>query len=372
MKQIPVFIAAVLLLGACNSTPMGEEESKRRELQKYKQQANELQKKIETLENELAGVKAEEAVKVTVTELSGQRFEHFVEVTGQVEADLDVNVSPESAGVIEAIRISEGQQVRAGQVLGKLNTDALERSLEELNIQLEMAQTNFKRQENLWNQNIGSEMQYLESRTNMESLAKKVESLKAQIRMSEIKSPVNGVIDILFQKEGEMGSPQIPFAKVLNTDRIRVYADVSETYIGKINQGDTVNITFPALDLRMSVPITRIGSTIDPNNRTFRVRIDIRNQGNRIKPNLMSIVQFRDYEAKDAIVVPTILIKEDFRGKYTYIVENDQGNFFAKKVHVKTGITQNNRTEVTDGLGAGMKIISAGYNQVSDGTQVQL
>ncbi len=371
MKRISIMIAVVLFLGACNSTPMSDEESKRRELQKYKQQENELQEKIEVLENELAGVKEEETVKISVTELNNQRFEHFIEVTGQVEADLDVNVSPESAGIIEEIMISEGQQVSAGQTLGKLNTDALERSLEELKIQLEMARTNFKRQENLWDQNIGSEMQYLEAKTNMESLEKKVESLTAQIRMSEIRSPVTGIVDILFQKEGEMGSPQVPFAKVLNINQIRVYADVSETYLGNIDQGDTVNINFPALNLEMKAPITRIGSTIDPNNRTFRVRIDIRNPGNKIKPNLMSIVQFRDYLAKDAIVVPTILIKEDFTGKYTFIVENEGGSTLAKKVRVETGMTHNNRTEVTEGLNDGMKIISAGYNQVSDGTLVQ-
>lgn len=234
-----------------------------------------------------------------------------------------------------------------------------------------MTSTNFKRQQNLWDQNIGSEMQFLEAKTNMESLEKKVESLTAQIRMSEIRSPVSGVVDILYQKEGEMGSPQIPFAKVLNINKIRIYADVSESYIGSIGRGDTVNISFPALDLEMKSPITRVGSTIDPNNRTFRVRIDIGNPGNRIKPNLMSIVKFRDYVAKDAIIVPTILIKEDFRGKYTFVVDNEGGDTLAKKVQVETGMTHNNRTEVTEGLHDGMKIISAGYNQVSDGTLVQ-
>ncbi len=371
MKRILLLIAAAIVIAACNSTPISDEESKRRELQNYKQQVTELQEKIEVLESELSGVKAEDAVEVSVTELNSRQFEHFIEVTGLVEADLDITVSPESAGVIEEIRISEGQQVSAGQVLGKLNTESLERSLEELKIQYELAQTSFKRQQNLWDQNIGSEMQYLEAKSSMESLEKRIESVRAQIRMSEIKSPVNGVVDILYQKEGEMGSPQIPFAKVLNISKIRVYADVSEAYIGSIERGDTVNISFPALNMEMKAPISRIGSTIDPNNRTFRVRIDINNPGNRIKPNLMSIVQFRNYVANDAIVVPTMLIKEDFQGKYTFIAESGAGNARAKKVRVETGMTQNNRTQVTEGLSDGMKIISEGYNQVSDGTLIQ-
>lgn len=370
MKTLALFISATLLLAACSSTTIDEQTSKRNELQKLKQQRNELNKKISELENDLSENREEEIINVTVTELNNQLFEHFIEVTGLVEADLDVNVSPESAGVIQEISVTEGQQVSAGQVLGKLNTDALERTLDELAIQLELSETNFNRQKNLWDQNIGSEMQFLQAKTNMESLQKRIESLKAQIRMSEIKSPTDGVIDIVFQKEGEMSSPQIPFAKVLNIDKIRIYADVSEAYITRINQGDRVRISFPALSHEVTAPITRIGNTIDPNNRTFRVRIDLQNQGRRIKPNLISIVQIRDYVAKDAIVVPTLLIKEDFRGNYAFIVDNNDSTILARKVHVETGRTQNNRTEITGGLEEGMKIISEGYNQVSDGTPV--
>lgn len=359
-----------MFLAACSNTTISEEESKRKDLQNYKQQLVELERKIESLEKELSGTHKDEAVKISVSELNDQLFEHFIEVTGEVEADLDVNVSPESAGTIQEIMVTEGQQVAAGQVVGKLNTDALERGMDELTIQLELAETNFNRQKNLWDQNIGSEMQFLQAKTNMESLLKRIESLKAQIRMSEIKSPVNGVVDIVFQKKGEMGSPQIPFAKILNIEKIRIYADVSESYITKISQGDLVKIYFPALNFEMNSPITRIGNTVDPNNRTFRVRIDIQNQGRKIKPNLISIVQIRDYISDKAIVVPTILIKEDFRGKYAFVVENKDGIQQAKKVHVETGMTHNNRTEVTAGLQEGMKIISEGYNQISDGTPV--
>jgi membrane fusion protein, multidrug efflux system len=370
MKTIVTIISAVILFTACNSTPISEEESKRKELQKYRQEVRELQTKIEAIENELSGTVRDESVKISVTELTGQRFEHFISVTGSVEADLDINVSPESPGIIKDVLVTEGQQVSKGELLGSLNTDALERSLDELQIQLELAETNFKRQKNLWDQNIGSEMQFLQARTNMESLVKRIEGIKAQIRMSEIKSPVDGVIDIVYQKAGEMGSPQIPFAKVLNIQTVRIYADVSESYITSIKPGDRVKINFPALNLELEAPIRRIGNTIDPNNRTFRVRIDLQNRNRMIKPNLISIVQIRDYLAEDAIVIPTLYIKEDFRGKYTFIVENDRETQRARKVHIETGRTQNNRTEVVKGLTEGMKIISEGYNQVSDGTPV--
>jgi membrane fusion protein, multidrug efflux system len=370
MKKLVLVVAAAVLLAACNNTKLSDEESKRRELQKYKQELNDLETKINTLENELAGTRTEESVRVSVTELDTQRFEHFIEVTGKVEADLDVNVSPESAGIIRDVLVTEGQQVSKGQVLGRLSTDALERTMDEFSVQLQLAETNFNRLKNLWDQNIGSEMQFLQARTEKETLEKRIKSLQAQMAMSEIKSPVDGVVDIVFQKKGEMGSPQVPFAKVLNMSTIRIYADVSESYITRINQNDMVNIRFPALDMEMSAPITRIGNTIDPNNRTFRVRIDIRNQGRMIKPNLISIIQIRDYLAEEAIVVPTLFIKEDFNGKYTYVVENNGGTEIAKKVRVETGRTHNNLTEVVKGLSDGMKIISEGHNQVSDGMPV--
>jgi membrane fusion protein, multidrug efflux system len=370
MKRIATIIAAAVLLASCSSTTISDEESKRQELQKFRQELNELQTKIAVLENELAGTKTEESVKISVAELNNQRFEHFIEVTGKVEADLDINVSPEAAGIIETVFVTEGQQVSKGQVLGRLNTDALERSLDEMKIQLELAETNFQRQKNLWDQNIGSEMQFLQAKTNKESLEKRIDGMNAQIKMSEIKSPLDGVVDIVFQKKGEMGSPQIPFAKVLNIGTVRIYADVSESYLTKVSQGDSVNITFPALNRETNATIRRIGNTIDPNNRTFRIRIDLNNSDRMIKPNLISIIRIRDYVANDAIVVPSLYIKEDFRGKYTFIVENGQETPTARKVYLETGMTNNNRTEVVSGLIAGMQIISEGYSQVADGTPV--
>src|SRR5690554_6824206 len=200
MKTILTAFSLVLLLTACSSTQIEDKERKQIELQDYKQQRSDLDKKIAALEQELASYSIEEeVVKVSVSEISQNQFEHFIEVVGLVEADFDVNVSPESAGAIQKIFVTEGQQVSEGQILAKLNTDALERGLDELTVQLEMAETNFNRQKNLWEQSIGSEMQFLQARTNMESLQKQIESLKAQINMSEIKSPVNGVVDIVFQ-----------------------------------------------------------------------------------------------------------------------------------------------------------------------------
>lgn len=371
MKKILIVLTTAALLAGCAGTPANDEASKMQQLQEYKQQLSELKQKIDQLEKELAATEKNEAVKVTVAELTPQLFEHFIEVNGTVEADQDVNVSPESVGVIENILAKEGQQVTKGQPLAILNTETLQRSMDEMKVQLELATTTYNRQKNLWDQKIGSEMQLLQAKSNMEALQKRVESLQAQKDLSVVKAPVNGVVDIIFQKKGEIGSPQTPFAKVINIDNIKVYADIAETYITKIKQGDRAVVKFPALGKDVPVPVFRIGNVVDPNNRTFRIRLNLNNPDRMIKPNLISIVQLRDYAAENAIVVPTILIKEDFKGNYTFVVDKTDGTPRAKKVYVKPGINNNNMSEIQEGLTAGTLIITEGYTQVVDGSPLQ-
>ena len=369
MKKIIISLFAVALLASCSSTT-DDIEKKREELQKYKQEQHELNQKIEALEKELAASEVAEVINDKVTELEETVFEHFIEVNGSVEADYDVNVSPESIGVIETVFVKEGQKVTKGQVLAKLRTETLQRSIDQMKIQLDLATTNYNRQKNLWDQNIGSEMQYLQAKTNMESLQKQIEGLESQIEMSEVKSPVDGVVDDVYQEKGQIGSPQTPFAKVVNISKIKIYADVSETYLIKIKTGDTVKVYFPAIDKEIETPIRQIGNVIDPNSRTFRIRLDLNNTNNLIKPNIRSIIKIRDYISENTITVPTLYVKEDFNGEYTYIAEENGGNKLAKKIYVSTGVTNNNMTEVVSGLEAGMKIISEGYNQIVNGSVV--
>jgi len=372
MKKILIVLTTAVILSACGSSTVNDEAAKRKQLQQLKQEKYNLEQQIEVIEKELAANKNEEVINIKIAELSKRKFEHFIEVTGNVEAVQDVDVSPESSGVIKEVLVEEGQNVSKGQVLARLNTDLLERSVDELEVQLDLANTSYERQKNLWEQNIGSEMQYLQAKNNKESLEKRLKGLYTQIEMAEVKSPVNGVVDIVYQKKGHIGSPLTPFAKVINIGQIKVYGDISETYITKIHRGDKVKISFPALNYTVDATIDQIGNTIDVNNRTFRVRINLDNSDKLIKPNLVSVIQLRDYVNDEAITVPTLYIKEDFTGHYTYIVENREGKDFAKKVYVTPGVTNNNITEVVEGLSAGMKVVSEGYNQIANGTLVQI
>ena len=371
MKRILMVLTAAIIVVSCTAPTATDENTKREQLQQYKQELHAIQLKIETLESELSSNEKEEVVKVKITELKNEVFEHFIEVTGNVEAEQDVNVNAEIAGVIMEVFVTEGQNVSKGQVLAKLSTEILERSIDELDVQKELADINFQRQKNLWDQNIGSEMQYLQAKNSKESLEKRIASLNSQIEMAKVKSPVSGVVEVVYQKKGDIGSPQVPFAKVINISKMKVYADVSESYLTKIKKGDKVNVFFPALNREMKVPINQIGNSIDPNNRTFRIRINLKNTDKSIKPNLVSIIRLRDYMNEEAIVIPALYIKDDFNGSYTYIVDNSNGKNSAKKIYIKTGVTNNNVTEIAEGLTEGMQIISEGYNQIVDGTVLQ-
>ncbi len=376
MRQITILtlFAAIFmaLLAGCSATPADDNALKVQQLQQYKKKFSDLKHKIEILEKELAVVEKSDAVRVEVTELVPEHFERFIEITGRVEAEEDIQVSPESAGIIEEVLVKEGQRVSKGQTMAILNTEALKRAVDELKIQHELATTTYNRQKNLWDQNIGSEMQLLQARSTMEALQKRIESTEAQINLAVINAPVSGTIESVYQKKGEIGSPQVPFARIINSSSIRVYADVAESYLPKIRQGDKAVVFFPALGRETEAVVYRIGGSIDVNNRTFSIRVNLNNPDGLIKPNLISTIRLRDYSASDAIVVPNILIKEDFRGKYTYVAEVKDGRQIARKVYVTPGINSNNRTEVIEGLTPGMRIISEGYVQVADGTPLQI
>ena len=362
-----IIVAAVYLVSCSPNT----NEAKRKQLQKYKQKVHDLNEQIQTLEAELAGTDTVEVVNVKVSELQPQSFEHFFEVTGKVEAEYNIDVSPETAGIIKEIYVHEGQTVQKGFIMAKLNTEVLERSVEEVQVQLDLATTNYNRLKTLWDQKIGSEMQLLQAKNNMESLQKRLASLNSQIDLADVKSPIDGVVDVVYQEKGDIAGPQVHFAKVVNIGEIKIYADVSESYLTKIKVGDKVKVSFPALDKEIETSVRQIGNTIDPNNRTFRLRLDISNPGKLIKPNLVSIIRIRDYKSDDAIVVPSLLIKQDFKGDYTFIADNTEGKQVAKRVYVTPGVTDNNMTEVIQGLQGGMKIISEGFNQVANGTLIQ-
>ncbi len=360
----------VLVMAACSAKTASNKAEKEEELKTYKKELSDLKKKIAKLEEELVDDSGIGAVGVVITPIEYQLYEHFVDVTGKVEADKNILVSPEAAGKIIAIDVKEGDRVKKGQVLARLNTEMIERSLDEIKINLQLASTTFDRQANLWNQNIGSEMEYLQAKSQKESLEQKLEGLQAQLDMAHLRAPINGVVDDIIQRQGEMAGPQMPFARLVNIDQVYVSADISEMYLQKVKAGDKVQLDFPVLNTTMDAKVYRTSSVIDADSRTFSVRINLNNASGDIKPNMLTVLKLRTFAAENAIVVPSILVKKDFTGEFVFIASEKEGKMVAKKQYITSGIKDNNNTLVTDGLNVADKLITRGYAQVVDGSVI--
>lgn len=367
-------ITLVFVTSGCGAdTPTGDEEMKKEQLSEYKRELNELKKKIADLEAELGKGSPANLVNVETKELKPTLFEQFIEAVGNVSTDQNIIVSPETPGVIQSIKVKEGQKVREGQILAKLNTESIEQNIEEVKVNLELASTLFKRRKNLWEQNIGSEVEFLQAESNMKALQKRLQGLEAQLEMAVIKAPINGVIDHLIQKQGEMAGPSIPFARIVNLEEVYITADVSEDYLNQINAGDSVSIHFPVLDLTKKAEIYRTSAVIDPDTRTFSIRVNLKNRDHALQPNLMGELKMRIARIQDALVIPSLLIKRDFKGEFVFIATNGESDSkLAEKRYISTSIKDNNSTVVTKGLQPGMEIITKGYAQVTDGTPLNI
>jgi membrane fusion protein, multidrug efflux system len=368
-----IFAIIIFFMVACSNQETGE--SIRGQISEHKKEINILNQKIAELEKKLdvldpAG-QSSEKVAVEVAALALQPFNHYIEVGGTAEAVKEAYISPEVGGQIREIYVNEGDYVERGQLLAKLNSEITESNIADLESSLVLATTVYEKQARLWEKGIGSEIQYLNAKNNKESLEQKLVTLKAQQDMAIIKSPVNGVVDKIYRKKGELASPGLQLMLVVNLDEIYINADVSEIYLGQVAEGDQVQVGFPVYpDLKMEVPIFRKGNVINPGNRTFKVQLKLKNPDRLLKPNILAVIHINDFSADSAIIVPSALVRQDITGSYLYTMKQVDNKWVAKKVYVKTGKNYLDKTMIESGLDAGQKIIVQGYNLVSDGTEV--
>jgi RND family efflux transporter MFP subunit len=321
--------------------------------------------------NEVEQNTGKHKVKVNITTLQPQMFEHYFEVNGTVKSDYDVMLSPEMNGQIKKIYVQEGDKVSQGQLLAKLNTSVIENNINEVKTSLALAELVYKKQEKLWvEQHVGSEIQYLEAKTKKESLEQRLKALQSQLQMSELKAPFAGVVDAIFKKEGEVVSPGMPLLELVNLKDLYVDADVSETYLPHIKLHDSVYVKFPALgdEYTVKATIERIGNVINTGNRTFTTKVKLsKNTPQIVKPNLMAYVGIRDYKNDSAMVLPAQIILQDNKGYFVYKLNNN----IAEKAYVQPLYSSNDKTTVSSNdLRFGDKVITDGYNQVSQGVEV--
>jgi len=370
MKKL-IIAGIIPFLFACSAKDVEKDLTKEAQLKQYKSELAILKSKISSLEKDINSTSnGELSIPVVLQELKASNFEQYIQITGNVEADKNITISPEASGNIISIDVQEGQKVNKGDVLGTLNTSQIQRMIDEAETNLRLATTLFKRQERLWKQKIGSEIEYLQAKTNKEALEGNLEALRAQKDMAIIKAPFSGIVDEVYQKKGELASPSIPFLQLVNIDKVYVEGDVSETYLNYIKAGEMAELDFPAIGYHRNASITRTSNIINPGNRSFKVRINLNNQQHRIKPNLISVIKIKDYEIKDAMVVPSIIIKKDFHGSYLYLAKKEGKNMVAKKTYVNIAKTYNNQSLIASGIDFGDKIITEGFSQVINGTLI--
>ncbi len=317
----------------------------------------------------------ESVLKVTVKTLAYEKFEHFFDANGTLEAVEDAFISPETNGQIKKIHVKEGDRVSAGQLLVTLNADIITNSIAEVQSGLDLATTVFEKRKGLWDKQIGSEIQYLQSKTEKESLENRLKTLKAQLRLSQIKAPISGIVDKIAAKEGELAVPGMQLIQLVNLKKMYVNAEVSEAYLSKVKKGDIVQVLFPSYpELVLDAPIYRTGNVVREQNRTFLVKIVLENAEEKLKPNLMAVIKIKDFYTDTAIVVPSIIIKNDLNGSYLYIVTTEPGNkrTIAKKMYITSGISEGSDTIVAKGLELGQQVIIEGYNLVKSGMAVQV
>jgi RND family efflux transporter MFP subunit len=374
MKRILIVLItlSVIILG-CNKKEskesISEQISKNREkIINLKQENIELQKKLKKYSNG----NGRRAVLVKIKKVEVETFEHSFQVNGSVEAIKEAFISAEMGGRIEHLYVSEGDAVKKGRLLVSLNSDVIKNNISELQTNLELARIVYKKRAGLWAKKIGSEVEFLSARNNKESLENRLKALKAQLAMTRIKAPIDGIVDRIEGKPGELAGPGKLLILMVNLDKVYINADVSEHYLPYVKKGEKVTVNFPSYpEISMEVAISQVGHTINPENRTFKIRLIMDNAGKMLKPNLISVLKIRDLINKSAKVVPSIVVKKDLKGSYLYVVKRDGDKLFASKVYVKEGMSADNRTIITEGLAFGQEVIVEGYNFVQNGSKVE-
>ena len=373
MKQ-HLTIALLAILVSCSP---GGTDSKKAEIERYKKKVNDYSQKIAALESELgdevAPLKPETSLVVEVKQLSLEKFSRHFEVTGYMEAVQDAYISPEINGQIDHILVKRGARVRKGKLLLKLNTDVTEKSIEEVKTNLELATRLYEKQEELWEQNIGSEIQYLEVKNGKESLEARLATLERQLEMAQVRAPFNGIVDDIMVRQGEIAAPGMQLVRLVNLRTMRVSARVSESYLNSIKENDKVELRFSSYpDMILKSGITRLGEVIDRVTRTFTLEVILDNKDERLKPNMLTTVRITDYSENSALVVPTIILKEDFQGTFLFLSIAGGEKNIAQKVYVQRGITVQDQTMILNGINPGDNVIIKGYNLVSDGTPLKI
>ncbi|WP_461304787.1 efflux RND transporter periplasmic adaptor subunit [Aureisphaera sp.] len=388
MKKLVLLLIAAITLASCGGNQgkksieslidEGNLEAIQARRAEVKEKQTEIQEQLKQLDAEIKKLdKSNNAALVTTHTVSDTLFKHFIEIQGNVETKQNVIVYPEYQGTLTRVFVKEGDRVSKGQTLARIDDGGLGSQVSQLEVQAQLAKTTFDRQERLWQQKIGSEIQYLQAKTNYESAQNAVDQLKSQLAKTAIRAPFSGVIDDVITDQGTVVAPGQGVFRIVNLKDMYVKASVPERYLSTVSEGKDVTVEIPMIGERIDSKVRQTGNYINPNNRSFSIEVDVPNKGGSVKPNLTAKVRINDYTNENAILVPLNVISENAEGQqYVYTVAKDStgtsGNSLALRKFITTGKTQGDEIEVLSGLDNGDHIIIEGARSVKDGQEVQI
>lgn len=340
------------------------------------EQQRELKTEIDKLNQYIEAHENKERPALITTEVVNDTvFKHFVEVQGNVETDQNVVLNAEYSGVLTQVYVKEGRRVSKGQHLAKIDDGGLSSQVAQQEAQLALAQTTFERQQRLWNQKIGSEIQYLQAKTNFEAAKNVTQQLRAQLAKTVITAPFSGVVDEIISDPGQVVVPgQTPIIRLVNLSNMYVKASIPETYLKNIAKGTQVKVKLASINEEFTGKVRQVGNYINPNNRSFDIQVEIPNKDGLVKPNLIATVKVNDYNAENAITVPENVLQENAEGQtiaFLYQPINDSVGI-ARRVLLETGLSYENHTEVKSGLKKGDTLIKEGAKTLRDGQKVTI
>ena len=302
-------------------------------------------------------------------------FNHYIELQGNVSTKKMTVLSPEYPGILKTVYVKEGQRVTEGQMLAKIDDGNLSPQLVQLQLQADLAKTTYERQERLWKQKVGSEIQYLQAKTSYESQAKVVSQIQEQIEKTIIKAPFNGVIDEIITEQGTIVSPGASqIMRVVNLSEMHIETDVPERHLTSVTKDKTVEVGLPVLGETILTKVGQVGSYINPANRTFKIEIPLTNESKMIKPNLTAKIKINDYTNEKALLIPQSIISENANGEeYVYVIKNKKGGLgVAEKAVIETGKSEGDYIEVVKGIENGAEVILEGARSVKAGQEVKI
>lgn len=374
MKKITIFLFLTILTISCSSG------NKQAQIAKLEAQRDALTEEIEQLKQSIfqenGEIENEKIKYVEIIQIEPRIFKHYIKVQGIIESNNNIFTPPQASGIVKKIYVQKGEKVLKGQLLAELDGSIYESTIMELETNMELATTIFERQERLWNKKIGSEIQYLQAKTNKESLGKRLITVNEQYKLTKIFAPISGTVDEVNIKVGEAAAAGIGAIRIVQLSDLKITAVLSENYISQVKKKDSVHVHIPVLDKSLNMTIKAVSQVIDPENRTFNIELKIPENKFSIKPNMLAVLTINDYTNPAAITVPVNIIQRTSNKQFIFVT-NEDSEFSGEKFevemrYVKTGKYYDNLVEITEGLTAGEIVVFFGFQDLADGQIVMV